>query len=429
MDDLKIKSFIEKRNDYFILNNYELLNIDNHDFNLIVYYLYDYKIKIIIRKFNLEDKGWNKQLILKLYNNYENDDNKNDNKNDNNDDNNDNEMIIIGSSKKNWKIFNYKTKNRVYKKEYKNIKIPKIIHQTYSNNNYHNISHYNAVQSLLEFNPDFCYVFYNDIDCRHFIKINYNNEILNCYDRIYPVAYKADLFRYLIMYKYGGIYLDNKYILRKSFYSIINTNDSTIFCKDINDKLLLNSILLSESNNDKFKLLIDKIINNVENNFYGMCPLHPTGPRLFYEYFNKENIKLNHKIQEPKKKYINCSIQDNNDNILLNTFYDGYYYNKNHRNEIKNDYDYCHKNDLLYFKKFITINNYKFSILINKNVVFNVILLSNDTQKITIQVIIQGVNINDIKNIHQFVFINNNNHTIVYLNLKDVFNKIIDIFV
>ena len=229
------------------------------------------------------------------------------------------------------------------------------------------------------------------------------------------------------MYKYGGIYLDNKYILRKSFYSIINTNDSTIFCKDINDKLLLNSILLSESNNNKFKLLIDKIINNVENNFYGICPLHPTGPRLFYEYFNKENIKLNHKIKEPKKKYINCSIQDNNDNILLNTFYDGYYYNKNHRNEIKNDYDYCHKNDLLYLKKFITINNYKFSILINKNVIFNVILLNNDTQKITIQVIIQGVNINDIKNIHQFVFINNNNHTIVYLNLKDVFNKIIDI--
>ena len=85
MDDLKIKSFIERRNDYFILNNYELLNIDNHDFNLIVYYLHDYKIKIIIRKFNLENKGWNKQLILKLYNN---------------DDNNDNEMIIIGSSKK-----------------------------------------------------------------------------------------------------------------------------------------------------------------------------------------------------------------------------------------------------------------------------------------------------------------------------------------
>ena len=413
MGDLKIKSFIEKRNDYFILNNYELLNIDNNDFNLIVYYLNDYKINIIIRKFNIEKEGWTKQLILKLYNN----------------DNNTNEIIIIGSSKKDWKILNYKTKNRIYKKDNINIKIPKLIHQTYFNNNYHNLSHYNANQSLLEFNPDFCYIFYNDIDCRSFILKHFNNEILNCYDRIYPGAYKADLFRYLIMYQFGGIYLDNKYIVRNSFYSIINQNDSNIFCNDINNKLLFNSILISEPNNNKFKLLIDKIVKNVEEDFYGSCPLHPTGPRLFYEYFHTENIKLNHRIKEPKNIYNNCSIQDKSNNILLNTSYDGYYYNKNHRNEIKNDYDYCHKNGLVYLKKFIIIDDYKFSILINKNIIYNVVLLNHDydKNKITIQVIIQGVDINNIKNIHQFVFINNNNHTIVYLNLKDVFNKIIDL--
>ena len=35
-------------------------------------------------------------------------------------------------------------------------------------------------------------------------------------------------------------------------------------------------------------------------------------------------------------------------NILLNTFYDGYYYNKHHRNLLKNDYDFCFKNKLVY---------------------------------------------------------------------------------
>lgn len=204
MDDLKINSFIKKRNDNFILNNYELQNI-NHDFNLIIYYLSDNKIKIIIRKFDNENNGWINQIVLKIYSN----------------DDTMFEKIILGSCTKNWKIINVKTKIKIYKKCNIELKIPKCIYQTYSSNNYHNSAHYNCVQNLLEFNPDFDYYFFNDIDCRAFIFKNYNDEILNAYDTLYPAAYKADLFRYLLIYKYGGIYLDNKYLMRNSFYSII----------------------------------------------------------------------------------------------------------------------------------------------------------------------------------------------------------------
>ena len=407
MDNLKINSFIKRTNNNFILNNYELLNINN-DYNLVIYYLNNNKIKIIIRKFNGENNGWNNQLVLKIYSN----------------DDKYFEKIILGSSSKNCKIINIKTNIEIFRKENAHINIPKCIYQTYSNNNYHNISHYNSVKNLLEFNPDYDYYFYNDIDCRKFIFDNYNDEILNSYDTLYPVAYKADLFRYLLIYKYGGIYLDNKYIVRTSFDSIINEEDNNIFCMDTKNNLLFNSILISKPNNNKFKFLINRIVENVKNNYYGSCPLHPTGPRLF---FKTENIKLYHKKNEPTKNYLNCYIEDDNQNILINTSYEGYYNNKNHRNQIINDYDFCFNNKLVYLNKFIVINNYKFSTLIDKNINLQVLLLNNNKNNITIQVLIQGIQLNEIKYKYKFIVINNDNHNIIYYYLKDVYNKIIKI--
>ena len=35
-------------------------------------------------------------------------------------------------------------------------------------------------------------------------------DVLNAYDSLIPGAYKADLFRYLVLYREGGVYLDCK---------------------------------------------------------------------------------------------------------------------------------------------------------------------------------------------------------------------------
>lgn len=408
----KIESYIPKRDDYFIMNNYELLNVQD-DFNLIIYYINHNKIKIIIRKFNNNHyNGWNNQLIIKLYNI---------------DDNEKFELLIVGSSKKDSKILNIKTKINIQKKNIIDLKIPKKIYQTYKNNDYHNIYHYNAVQSLLEFNPDFEYYFYNDKDCRKFIKENFSEDILNTYDFIYPCAYKADFFRYLIIYKYGGIYIDNKYIVKNSFYSIINKEDLNVLCLDVDNECLMNSLIISLPSSEKINSIIHRIVENVKNNFYGKCPLHPTGPRLFFEFMRDENIKLRHKINNTNKDYKNCMITYN-ENIFLNTFYDGYYHNPKHRNEIKNDYDYCFRNKLIYLNNYFKIKNYKFFIIYDKKIYFQVLLLEENSNSIKIQIIIKNLLAkNNIKNYYKFIFLNDLNHNIQNFNLNDVYNKIITI--
>ena len=235
MDLLKIPSYIKNKNYNFILNNFEIFNIED-DFNIIVYFIENFKLKIIIRKFNITNIGWNKELVLKIYNN----------------NNIEYDLIKLGTSNKNYKIMNLKTKIKLIRKKYNELNIPKNIFQTYSNNNYHNIDHYNAIQSLIDLNPDFKYYFYNDQECRQFIIKNYDEKILNSYDKLYPCAYKADFFRYLIIYKYGGIYLDNKYLVRKTLNFILDNNHN-LYCKDINQNSIFNSFLIS----NKTKLIIN----------------------------------------------------------------------------------------------------------------------------------------------------------------------------
>jgi mannosyltransferase OCH1-like enzyme len=59
-------------------------------------------------------------------------------------------------------------------------------------------------------NPDFDFVLMDDEQCRDFIRDNFDKKTLEAYDSLVPGAYKADLWRYCILYKYGGIYLDIK---------------------------------------------------------------------------------------------------------------------------------------------------------------------------------------------------------------------------
>ena len=90
--------------------------------------------------------------------------------------------------------------------------IPKIIHQTFSDWNDLDCSLQKNISDIRELNKTWDYRFYDDSDICKFITQYYNSDMLEIYEQInpgYPAA-RADLFRYLLMYRYGGVYLDIK---------------------------------------------------------------------------------------------------------------------------------------------------------------------------------------------------------------------------
>lgn len=73
---------------------------------------------------------------------------------------------------------------------------------------------YECVSTNLSFNrvgADCIHYLFNDSDCRAFIAQEFPDDVLYAYDRLIPTAFKADLWRYCVLYKYGGVYLDIKW--------------------------------------------------------------------------------------------------------------------------------------------------------------------------------------------------------------------------
>jgi mannosyltransferase OCH1-like enzyme len=83
--------------------------------------------------------------------------------------------------------------------------IPKIIHQTWKTNKLEKKIKL-FTDTWKEKNPDFEYRFYNDHKCFKFIN-NHYPEYSDLYEELKPVE-RADIFRYLVLHKYGGIYAD-----------------------------------------------------------------------------------------------------------------------------------------------------------------------------------------------------------------------------
>jgi hypothetical protein len=110
--------------------------------------------------------------------------------------------------------------------------IPKIIHQTFYDRNLPERLQVN-VQRLRELNPGWEYRFYDDADVEAFIKDNYPTIVWDYYQRIDPAygAARADIFRYLLLYKVGGVYLDIKSSATRSLDTVLQPDDRFILSK------------------------------------------------------------------------------------------------------------------------------------------------------------------------------------------------------
>ena len=105
--------------------------------------------------------------------------------------------------------------------------IPKIIHQTYFSRNLPGGLQDN-VDGLKLRNPEWEYRFYDDDAILQFIQGKYDADMLKAYNRISPKygAAKADLFRYLLLYKCGGVYLDIKSSAAKPLDEVFRPDDN-----------------------------------------------------------------------------------------------------------------------------------------------------------------------------------------------------------
>ncbi len=148
-------------------------------------------------------------------------------------------------------------------------------------------------QSWKEKNPNYAYFLFDDDDCEKFIKKNFNENIYNAYCRIIPGAFKADLWRYCILYIYGGVYVDIDTICLENIDSFLNEDIEFMTPIDLNNcpyygkYNLFNCFIASVPNHPILLNCIERIVYNVENNIVPFSNLDFSGPGILGKSVNK----------------------------------------------------------------------------------------------------------------------------------------------
>jgi len=148
------------------------------------------------------------------------------------------------------------------------------------------------IYNLLEINPEFDYYLFSDEESAEFIKINFDKEVLDAFYMLKPGAFKSDLWRYCVMYKLGGVYLDIKYYSTVPLINVIDENQ-TIYVRDADaprteSGCFYNGFLVSPPNNEIFKDCIDDIVKSCKKRLYRRNVLDITGPCMLGRILGKK---------------------------------------------------------------------------------------------------------------------------------------------
>jgi len=163
-------------------------------------------------------------------------------------------------------------------------KIPKIIIQT-NEKNLVPVEMKKSMQHLIEMNPEYEYKYFDNNDVLVYLKENFPERIVAAYNKLKPGAYKADFFRYCILYEIGGVYIDSPMLAKAALSSLIKPEDEFISPEDNFTGAIYNAFICCVPKHPIIKQCIEKSLKNIENEFYGSGPLVITGPELFSEAF------------------------------------------------------------------------------------------------------------------------------------------------
>ena len=177
-----------------------------------------------------------------------------------------------------------------------------------------------AINSWIEYNPEYIMKIYSGNDCRNYIKRYFNNEILHTFDKLIPYAYKADFMRLLILYNEGGIYSDMRTVCTNSLNKLFPSDMQFFIAKDQPLKSLFNGFIISIPKHEILRRAIKEIINNVKARYYGKNYLSPSGPCMLGKvaYDDIINKKFPHtylgKLVYDQK--LGLLIKDNNNKLV-----------------------------------------------------------------------------------------------------------------
>lgn len=191
--------------------------------------------------------------------------------------------------------------------------IPKIIHQTWKTTKIPD-KWKDSVSSCKNVNKDFKYILWTDESMNKFVEKSYP-DFYKIYKSYKYHIQRCDAFRYLVLYKYGGVYLDMDIGCNKSIKDLLHYN--IVLAKSPNiDSFYTNAFFMAKPKHPFLKFCVDNLKNYVDSYSYFGKHIHvmnSTGPLFLTNRLNDYNDKiLNMYVLEKKEFAGDCTVCNEN---------------------------------------------------------------------------------------------------------------------
>lgn len=183
--------------------------------------------------------------------------------------------------------------------------IPKNIFQSWVSISLHPLIQ-NKIDKMKALNPEYSHKIYTDKEIDLFVNTHFPGEIADCYNKLNIIVAKVDFWRYLILYKYGGVYLDMDSSIEQSLDELIQEDDDAIITAEGNPNWFVQWALIFNKEHPILKKTIELIVENIKKNAYPNDIHKMTGPYVYSKAIQMVHTEL-----------FNTTIQHNH--IHLNT--------------------------------------------------------------------------------------------------------------
>jgi len=176
--------------------------------------------------------------------------------------------------------------------------IPKIIHQTFKSSNLPFLTRWH-ISKLRKKNPEYLYEFYDDMRIENFLAEEFDHETLALYKRLNIGAAKADFFRYAVLLKKGGVYLDIDCKVQRPLRELILKNDAALLSPEKNPTWFVQWAMIYEAGHPFLQKTMEMMCDNIRQNKFPHDVHKMTGPAVYSVAIRaclEENSSIPHRV-------------------------------------------------------------------------------------------------------------------------------------
>lgn len=158
--------------------------------------------------------------------------------------------------------------------------IPRVIYRTWKTRTVHpRVAQ--TVSDMMKLNPDYEHILFTDDEMHQFVHDHGDAHVVRAYDSLTHIVAQADMWRYLVLYIRGGVYIDMDSTIVCRLADLIRDDDVAVISRESNDCRFVQWALVFAAGHPILKRALELCVQNINEHPEEADIDNLTGPITF----------------------------------------------------------------------------------------------------------------------------------------------------